>query len=175
MKYVALLRGINVGGHNKIKMEDLREMFSTLGFENVKTYIASGNVIFDGRKMNESNLAAKIKRAIEKRFSLNIEVMIRTISEIETLVKQNPFETKMSSDTSLYVVFLKEKLSDENTGNLTSHNNESEEFVVDGRNIFCLSKKGFIKGLLGKKYIDNQLKMPATARNWRTVNKITEF
>ena len=77
MKYVALLRGINVGGKNKLKMETLREICSGLGFENVKTYINSGNVIFDARRSENKKIAAKIAKAIEKEFSISISVMVR--------------------------------------------------------------------------------------------------
>ncbi len=172
MRYIALLRGINVGGHNKIKMEELREMFTSLGFENVKSYIASGNVAFDTRKTKDRTLISKIEKAIKSNFSLEIEVMIRTVSEIENVVSKNPFEKQFNDETNLFVVFLKEKLPDEKATLLTSHNNEFEIFEVHDRNIYCLSKKGFLKSLLGKKYIDNKLKTSATARNWRTVNKI---
>ena len=175
MRYIALLRGINVGGHNKIKMEELREMFASLGFENVKSYIASGNVAFDTRKTTDRALVTKLEKAIKSNFSLEIEVMIRTVSEIENVVRENPFEKEFNDETKLFVVFLKEELPEEKAALLTSHNNEFETFEVHGRNIYCLSKKGFIKSLLGKKYIDNKLKISATARNWRTVNKLLKL
>ncbi|MDQ3087961.1 MAG: DUF1697 domain-containing protein, partial [Acidobacteriota bacterium] len=83
MKYAAFLRGINVGGKNKIKMEILREVCSSLGFENVKTYINSGNVIFETAKINDKKLAAQVESAIEKEFALKIKVMVRTFEEIK--------------------------------------------------------------------------------------------
>ena len=175
MRYIALLRGINVGGHNKIKMDDLRSMFDSLGFSNVSTYIASGNVAFDARKAKDSSLIDKIENAITSNFGLEIDVMVRTIDEIEQVISANPFADMLSEETNLYLVFLKDKLADDKARDLISHNNEFETFVVNGRDIYCLSKKGFIKSILGKKYIDNKLKTPATARNWRTVNKIAKL
>lgn len=175
MRYVALLRGINVGGHNKIKMDELCEMFSSLGFTKIKSYIASGNVAFDTRKTKDSTLINKLEKAIKSTFSLEIEVMIRSIEEVEEIIIKNPFEAVQNDNTNLFVVFLKNELSEENAKDLVSHNNENEKFEVIGRDVYCLSKKGFIKSLLGKKYIDNKLKTPATARNWRTVNKIAEL
>jgi len=87
-KFVAFLRGINVGGHNKIKMETLRETFAALRYENVKTYINSGNVIFETIEADDNALAAKIERAIQTEFSLNIKVMVRAISEIEDIIQK---------------------------------------------------------------------------------------
>ena len=173
MRYVALFRGINVGGHNKIKMDELREMFGSLGFENVKSYIASGNVAFDTKKTKVSVLTDKIERAVKENFSLEIEVMLRTVVEIKAAIERNPFEKEHDDDhTKLFVVFLKDKLTKDKADLLESNNNENEKFAVTGREVFALSKKGFMGSLLGKKYIDNKLKTPATARNWRTVNKI---
>ncbi len=105
MKYVAFLRGINVGGHNKIKMETLREVFVALQFENVKTYINSGNVIFETVKTDNHKLAAKIESAIEKEFALKIKVMARTIAEIKEIIKNNPFAGQFENDKDLHVLF----------------------------------------------------------------------
>lgn len=174
-KYVAFLRGINVGGKNKIKMEILREMFAALGFENVKTYINSGNVIFETAEADDKKLAAKIEKAIEKEFSLNIRVMVRTIDEIEDIIKNNPFDGQFTSDRDLHVLFLDEELAAEKREMLLSNNNENEMFAVRNREIFCLLRVGFSDSLLGKDYIGKKLKTPATARNWRTVNKLLEF
>ncbi|NNF00061.1 MAG: DUF1697 domain-containing protein [Pyrinomonadaceae bacterium] len=175
MRYVALLRGINVGGHNKIKMDELRPMFESLGFENVKSYIASGNVAFDSRKTKDETIVNKLAKAIKEKFSLEIDVMIRTIEEVREAIKKNPFEKDHTDDTKLFLVFLKEPLPEEKAEMLLSHNNENERFFVNGRDIYALSKKGFMQSILAKKYIDNKLKTPATGRNWRTVNKIAEL
>lgn len=175
MKYVALLRGINVGGHNKIKMEELREMFSTLGFENIKSYINSGNVIFDARKTKNEILVTKIEKAIQKSFSLSIKVVVRESAEIKDLATKNPFKDKMSADNNLFVAFLSDELPSDKQELLLSNNNEFEQFAIVNQDVFCLSKKGFRDGLIGKKYIDNKLKTSATVRNWRTVNKLLDF
>ncbi len=175
MKYVAFLRGINVGGHNKIKMETLREMFAALRFENVKTYINSGNVIFETIEADDNVLAAKIERAIQAEFSLNIKVMVRTTSEIEGIIKNNPFDGQFTNDKDLHVLFLDEELPEDKRQLLLSNNNENEVFAVRNREIFCLLRVSVLDSLLGKDYVGKKLKMTATARNWRTVNKIAEF
>ncbi|MBA2737599.1 MAG: DUF1697 domain-containing protein [Pyrinomonadaceae bacterium] len=175
MKYAAFLRGINVGGKNKVKMETLREVFGALLFQNVKTYINSGNVIFETAKSDDRRLAAKIEKAIESEFSLVIKVMVRTIDEIEAVIKNNPFDGQFENDKDLHVLFLDEELAEEKRELLLSNNNENELFAVRNREIFCLLRVGFSDSLLGKDYIGKKLKTPATARNWRTVNKIVEL
>lgn len=174
MKYAAFLRGINVGGKTIIKMEALREVFSALGFENVKSYIQSGNVIFETRKTDDEKLAAKIEAAVEKEF-FKTPVMVRSIDEIKEAFENNPFANEEFEDKLFHLIFLAEKLSDEKAELLLSKSTENEKFAVRNREVFCLLRGGFSDSLLGKKYIDNKLKTPATARNWRTIRKILEL
>lgn len=176
MKYAAFLRGINVGGKNKIKMETLREVFSNaLQFQNVKTYINSGNVIFETLEMDDKKLAAKIEPAIEKQFALKIRVMVRTIDEIKSIIENNPFDGQFENERDLHVLFLDAELPAEKRELLLSNNNENERFAVGRREIFCLLRSGFSDSLMGKDYIGKKLKVQATARNWRTVNKVFEM
>ena len=175
MKYAAFLRGINVGGKNKIKMETLREVFSSLGFQTVKTYINSGNVIFETNKTTDKELAAKIEAAIEKQFGLNIKVMVRTIEEIKNIVETNPFAGQFETDKDLHVFFLDEELPPEKRDLLLSNNNENERYLVRNREIFCHLRVSVLDSLMGKDFIGKKLKVLATARNWRTVKKILEF
>lgn len=175
MKYVALLRGINVGGKNKVKMETLRAICTALGFENVKTYINSGNVIFETAKTSDKKLAAKIEEAIEKEFGLKIKVIVRTIDEIKALIETNPFAGQFENDKDVHVFFLDEEMPEEKTALLISNNSENENYAVLGREIFCHLRVSVLDSLMGKDYIGKKLKVSATARNWRTVNKILEF
>lgn len=175
MKYVALLRGINVGGKNKVKMETLREILVGGGFENVKTYINSGNVIFETVPTDELKLIEIIENAIKSEFLLKIKVMVRQIAEIENIVNNNPFEKQFENDKDLHVFFLDEELPIEKQELLLANNNENETYVVRNREIFCLLRISFLDSLMGKDYIGKKLKVSATARNWRTVGKILEF
>jgi uncharacterized protein (DUF1697 family) len=175
MKFVAFLRGINVGGKNMIKMETLREMFGALGYKNVKSYINSGNIVFETAKADDLKLAEKIGKAIEKEFSMTIGVMVRAMAEIEDILKNNPFEGKFENDKQVHVLFLNEELSKEKTDLLLSNNNKDEQFAVRGREIFHNSKIHTIDSLLGKDYVGKKLKTTGTARNWRTMNKIAEL
>jgi len=175
MKYVAFLRGINVGGKNKVKMETLREVFGSLGFENVKTYINSGNVIFETVATAGKELAAKIESAIEKEFALKIKVIVRKMSEIENIAANNPFAGQFENEKDLHVFFLDGELPADKRELLLSNNNKNEQFAVRNSEIFCLLCVGVLDSLMGKDYIGKKLKVSATARNWRTVNKILEL
>ncbi len=175
MKYVAFLRGINVGGKNKVKMETLREVCASLGFQNVKTYINSGNVIFETAKINDLELVENIEKAIEAEFALKIKVMVRSVAEIENIIKNNPFDGQFENNKDLHVFFLDDELSAEKRELLLSNNSETEMYAVICREIFCLLRASVLDSLMGKDYIGKKLKVSATARNWRTVNKILEF
>ncbi|MEZ5346713.1 MAG: DUF1697 domain-containing protein [Pyrinomonadaceae bacterium] len=172
MRYAALLRGINVGGNTKVKMETLREMCEALGFKNVKTYINSGNVAFDTRKSDNRKLAAKIVKAIEKEFAISISVMVRSLREIEQVIKNNPFAGEFESEKEMHVLFLEQEMPAEKIKQLLANNSEKERFSVIGPEIYCHLRNGVIDSILGKDYIGKKLKVAATARNWRTVNKI---
>ena len=175
MKFAAFLRGINVGGKNKIKMETLREVCASIGFQNVKTYINSGNIIFETPESDDKILAVNIEDAIEKEFGLKIKTLVRSIAEIEKISKNNPFNGQFENDKDLHVFFLDEELPHEKRDLLLSNNNENEQFAVRNQEIFCLLKISVLDSLIGKDYIAKKLKVSATARNWRTVNKILEL
>jgi uncharacterized protein (DUF1697 family) len=174
MKYVAFLRGINVGGKTIIKMEELRKVFASLGFTNVKTYIQSGNVVFESDKNDQAKLAEIIANAVESNF-FKTPIMIRSIDEIKQAIANNPFANEQFEDKLFHIVFLNEKLTDEKIEMLLSNNSEKEIFAVINREIYCLLRENVSGSLLGKKYIDNKLKVAATARNWRTIHKILEL
>ena len=175
MKYVAFLRGINIVGKNTVKMDDLRSIFATLGFKGVKTYINSGNVIFETRKTPRESLESKIKKALESNLSMDIKVMIRNIGEIVDLLDRNPFQTHESDGHEVFVVFLSGDLTVQNERQLLDQNCAAEEFAVSGPNVFCRVKKAYPDSLLGKMFIEKKLKAPSTIRNIRTVRKIAEL
>jgi len=175
MKYAAFLRGINVGGKNKVKMEDLRRIFTDAGFENVKTYINSGNIIFETGETDDKKLAEKIEQAIEKDLGLNIKTMVRSVAEIAETVEHNPFDGQFKDDKDLHVFFLDEALPAEKSELLLVNNHDGEKFAVRNREIYYLKLIPFSDSLMGQDYLAKKLKVSATARNWRTVNKMLEF
>lgn len=182
MKYVALLRGINVGGNNMIKMETLRATFASIGFGNVKSYINSGNLVFDCRSphvskgvLPDTELAKKVHDAILKEFGFDISVMVRSMPEIREIVANNPFEGQFESHKDVHVFFLNDKLTDEQRTFLLEQGNENEILAIFDRHIICLLKIHILDSSVGKGFIDKKLKVAATARNWRTVRAISEM
>lgn len=175
MKYVALLRGINVGGNNMIKMETLRATFSALGFKNVQSYINSGNLVFETGKADEGKLTKKIHDAIEKDFGFDISVMVRPSSTLVDLVKNNPFAGQFENDRYMYVFFLDDELARDKKDLLLAQGNDNEMFAIIGCHVLCLLKIHIADSAVGKGFIDKKLKIASTARNWRTVKTLAEM
>ncbi len=174
-RYIALLRGINVGGNTMIKMSELKRTFESLGFENIATYINSWNIAFDTRKTAEEKLIATVEKAIERDFEKKVAVMMRTQDEIRDILSRNPFEGQFESHKEMHVLFMNEAMPDDKRDLLIEKQTENERFEVDGREIFCHLRLGVADSLLGKGFIDKKLKVPITGRNWRTVEAIAEL
>lgn len=175
MRYIALLRGINVGGKTMIKMTELKAGFEALGFRNVVSYINSGNLAFDANETAEDKLVSKIEKAIEKDFGLQIQVMVRDRSAIENVLENNPFNGKFETHKEMHVLFMKGEMPEDKQKQLLEKNTVTEQFAIRGREIFALLKVGVAESVLGKGFIEKKLKVPVTARNWRTVQKIVDL
>ena len=175
MRYVALLRGINVGGNTMIKMEKLRKTFEALGFDNVASYINSGNLAFDSRKVSESKLIDKIETAIEKDFGRPVSVIVREQKEIDHILKNNPFDGEYGSHKEMHVLFLKSPVPNDKSTQITEAAFEGERYSINGREIYCHLPTGVADSLLTKGFIDKKLKLVFTGRNWRTVQKLAEM
>ncbi len=171
--YIAFLRGINVGGNAIIKMPDLAKVFSSLKFKNVRTYIASGNLLFETSELDAVALEAKIEKALHKSFKLEISVMLRTQNELEAILKRDPFGKKTKdADWKLYVVFLKDEPAVATKKALTGLSGELETYSVSGREVFCTIHKKHPKPTFSGNFVEKHLKTRATARNWNTVTKV---
>src|SRR3990172_6205559 len=110
IKYIAFLRGINVGGRKIVKMEELKKAFESLGLKNAKTFLASGNVLFDAQKTDLLSLGKRIEEGLKKKFGLEVNVILRTVREIQELADSNPFiKITVTPQTRLYVTFLSER------------------------------------------------------------------
>jgi uncharacterized protein (DUF1697 family) len=175
MRYVALLRGINIGGATMVKMEELRNIFEALGFKNVKTYINSGNVGFDCRRTSEAKLCGAIEMAIEEKFGRFFSVMVREQIDIGRILKNNPFEGEYATHKEMHVLFLKEQMLNEKSEQLMNAALAGERYFVGGREIYCHLPHGVADSLLTKGFIDKKLKVVFTGRNWRTVQKLAEI
>ncbi len=175
MRYVALLRGINVGGNTMIKMSELSAMFESLGYQNVKTYINSGNVGFDASKTAENRLAEMLENAIKERVGKKVSVMVRQQKDIDRVLANNPFDGEFESHKEMHVLFLSEEMSADKEKQLLGATPDGERYKCIGRELYCHLPKGVIDSLLGKSFLEKKLKLSATGRNWRTVQKLAEL
>lgn len=175
MRYIALLRGINVGGNTMISMAELTKSFVALGFENVVSYINSGNLAFDARKADERKLVARLEKAIEKDFGKKVSVMVREQAHIEQVIANNPYEGEFESHKEMHVLFLGGELDPAAKHLLANAVPTGERFSVVGREIYCHLPMGVADSYLGRGQFEKIVKIPVTARNWRTVQKLAEL
>jgi uncharacterized protein (DUF1697 family) len=171
--YVALLRGVNVVGSSVMKMEALRELCCGLRFQDVQTYVQSGNIIFRARETDEARLAKKIACAIEKQFGFRPEVMLRTPAELRAVVAANPFAKRKDIHPSkLLVSFLLQAPSAELRAKLKAIEPlSSEEIHLIGRELFIYFPTG-IGASKTRGVFDRLLKTTATGRNWNSVTRV---
>ncbi len=172
-RYVALLRGINLGGKTMIKMDELKAEFGRLGFENITSYINSGNLAFDARKVAEASLVDKLEQAIETRFGRAVDVMVREQKDIERIIAANPFEGQYESHKQMHVLFLKEPMPAEKVQQLYAATFPGERFEISGLELYYLLPGGVADSLLSKGFFEKKPRVSFTARNWRTVEKLS--
>jgi uncharacterized protein (DUF1697 family) len=174
--YIAMLRGINVSGHKPVKMDRLRASFEALGFTGVKTYVQSGNVVFKTTKTSETALAGKIAQKILADFGHAISVLIRTPSELDGILKRNPFVKQPGIDVArLYVTFLSQPAPGSATESLKPLAANAEQVFVSGREIYLHCPDGYGNTKISNNAIEKKLSRQATTRNWRTVNALFEL
>jgi uncharacterized protein (DUF1697 family) len=171
--YVALLRGINVGSHNRISMPDLRELVTATGAEDVRTYVQSGNVVF--RSSDKAAAAGQaIEKAIKKELGLDVAVMVRSGRQLAKVIEANPFP-KQSDHKRLLVMFLGKKPAAANVKKLAEAATGSEEFEVVGSEVYMHYPEGYGRSKFGGMWAEKQLGVPGTARNWRSVTTLAEM
>lgn len=171
-KFIALLRGINVSGQKLIKMSELKTLFEKTGFQNVETYIQSGNVIFSTKETSTEKLSVKISSAIKKHFEFDVQVIVVTPEEIEDALKKNPFIKKKKDTDKLYTIFLSSIPPKSNVEKLDSANYLPEEFKIVGKHIYLFVPNGYGKAKLNNNLFENKLKVFGTARNLKTLNAL---
>lgn len=175
MRYIALLRGINVGGNTMIKMADLRSCFEELGFTNVVSYVNSGNLAFDTTKTSDRKLSEKIEKAVEKIINKNVQVMVREQGSIKEVLEHNPFDGEYETHKQMHVLFLQNEIPNEKRDDVLSWQTDQERIAIRGREIYALLLGGVAESLIGRGLLERKLKIPMTARNWRTVEKLAEL
>lgn len=176
-KLISFLRGVNMTGHNSIKMADLSDLYKNLGFTGITTYIQSGNVIFSTPDNSAGNdIAAKIENGIHHRFGYNIPVMIRTITEMEVLFSSNPYLKEEKFDPAkMAVIFLHEKPTDDNIQNINEIDYPPDKFKIAGKEIFIFCPNGFGRTKLYTTFFEKKMSVKGTARNWKTIATIFDL
>ena len=170
--HVALLRGINVGGKNKVAMAVLREAFEKAGGKNVRTYIQSGNVVFDASSTVAKSIAPTIERELRERLGVRSPVITRSASEMLTAYENNPFD---EDEKSLSVGFCADKISPKAAAGLDPDRSPGDSFRVRGQEIYLHLPNGVARTKLTNAWFDAQLGTTTTFRNWRTVGKLVEM
>ena len=175
MKYIALLRGINVSGQKMIKMAELKKLFEALGFENVVTYLQSGNVVFDYKKISEDKLKNLIEKEIKNNYGFDVSIIIRTPGEIKKLLNKNPYDEGEENENKIYFVFLDAVPDKERIDKLMSTDYEPEKFVISGKEICFFCPNGYGRAKLNNNIFENKLKVVATTRNLKTVRELVRL
>jgi len=174
MTYVALLRGINVGGKNILPMKDLSRMFAAAGCTEVRTYIQSGNVIFEA-PAGAPGIAEAIQADIEKRFGFRIPVILRNSRQLLKTIRDNPFLAAVEDQRWLHVYFLAHSPNARAIAGLDPLRSAPDAFHVLGQAIYLHVPNGMARTKLTNAYFDSKLSTTCTARNWATVLKLSEM
>ncbi len=174
ISYVSLLRGINVSGHNMIKMAELKALCESLGLTNVSTYIQSGNVVYQTNRSDPVTIGTSIERAIEKKFGFLVTVITRRPAELARVITACPFlGAEKIEENRLYVTFLKTKAEAALVKSLElAAAKSTHRHKIAGTEVYLYCPNGYGKTLLSNTFFEKQLKVRATTRNWKTVNTL---
>ncbi|TMV50762.1 DUF1697 domain-containing protein [Paenibacillus mesophilus] len=174
--YIALLRGINVNGQKLIKMDHLKSIFESMPVSRVRTYIQSGNVLFEVEDRGTDQIRESIESKLKDALGYKVDVVVRTKDELELTVADNPFEEDGAPDDGkIYVSFLSEKPTAEALRVLASFQSDVDEYRVAGREVYIRCRGQYGKSLFSNNFLEKKLGVIATTRNWQTVNKLVSM
>jgi len=174
MIYISILRGINVSGQKSIKMADLKVLYENLGFTDVQTYIQSGNVIFGATETDCRKLISAIENAIQKKYDFDVPVQIRTKEEFKKVIDNLPFKGERELNR-LLVTFLSETPTNIPIEEIEKLKAKDDEIVFKDQAIYLYVPEGYGKSKLDNNTLERKLKVKATTRNWKTINKLYEM
>ncbi len=174
--YLALLRGINVGGRNKIKMADLRALIAQLGLQDVMTYIQSGNLLFRSEILSEEKLRRAIEQKIREVYQYEVKALVIPFSEWEHAYQNNPFlDAQDKALKFLHLSYLGEIPDKEKYQTLAQTVSGEDEIALGRRCIYLFAPGSYARSTFTNDYIEKKLGLRATTRNWRTVGKLVEL
>jgi len=171
-RYVVLLRGINVGGHNRIAMGRLRELCDDLGYPDAVTHLQSGNAVLAGRTRKPAGLAQAIEKKIASDLDLTVRVIVRTRDELAAVIDRNPMPGRTSDPAKLHVTFLSESPDPARISKIDPAAYAPDEFQVVEREIYLWYPNGAGRTKLGNDFWEKRLGVAGTARNWNTVTAL---
>ena len=172
--HIVLLRGINIGPRNRIAMPALREALEEAGFDNVRTYVQSGNVVLESTAKPDE-VQRKVEALIEKEFGLEIAVVVRTKAQLAAVVKKNPLGKVAKNPKTYQVTFLAKKLPAKAVSALEEAATQDEQLVVAGREVYAWHPEGVARSKLWAKLAGQGLGVTGTSRNWTTVEALLEL
>lgn len=170
--HVALLRGINLGGKNTVPMADLRAWVEAAGGEAVRTYVQSGNVLFDASLADAPGIATAITGQIKERLGHSVPVVLLTAVELRQIARSNPYLAEGAPENELHVMLLSAAPAPERVAKLDPDRSPPDRFTVAGRAVYHHAPNGVARSKLTNAYLDRVLGVTSTARNWRTVGKL---
>tara|TARA_R110000744_G_scaffold5802_1_gene20515 strand:+ start:535 stop:1083 length:549 start_codon:yes stop_codon:yes gene_type:complete len=174
--YVAFLRGINVSGKRKVPMAELRAMCKKLSLQDVKTYIQSGNIVFKSSIAQTNDVAILLHNEIQKHFNFDVPVIVKTIEDLSQIIEKNPFNSQEDiSANKIYFVLLNSLPANELLEKLSEETFENEAYAVVDDCVYLKCSLGYGKAKLNNNLIERKLKVLATTRNYRTMNKMLEI
>ncbi len=174
--YIAFLRGINVSGQKKIKMADLRLQIEELGFAQVQTYIQSGNLLFQSDLKDTTALAEKIQAKILADYDFEVPVLVLPAAAIKNILDRNPFASDPEKDPKYWYVSLLYRVpTAADIAHLGEVDYSPEIYVIEGQTLYFYAANGYGRAKMNNNLFEKKLKVSATTRNWRTMNKIWEM
>ncbi|MCE6991733.1 DUF1697 domain-containing protein [Dyadobacter sp. CY323] len=174
--YIAILRGINVSGSNMLKMPVLQKLLGDAGFEDVKTYIQSGNVIFNYKASETEKLARLIEKELNDQLKMTVPVIVLDLETVRKVFEHNPFlKSRNEENANLHVTFLSDSPDLEKVSKIETEKYLPDEFIFSGNAIYLFCPDGYGKTKLNNNFFENKLKQKATTRNWKTVTELVRL
>ena len=173
--WVALLRGVNVGGHRKVPMAELRDALASLGLEDVRTYIQSGNAVFRAGRQGRTELTSRIEDALDRTFGFPVSVMLRSAEEMDRVVEHGPFLGEGADPSRLHVAFLASAPSGKVAEDFASFRIGSDELRLAGSEAYLHCPEGMARSKLTPAFLERAMGTPSTVRNWRTTVALREM
>jgi uncharacterized protein (DUF1697 family) len=174
--FVSLLRGINVGGNNKVPMNELKTLYASLGFKNVVTYIQSGNVVCSADVEDMAQVSRQIEDAFAQKFGFRVNTIVRTKDELEAIIANNPFQNQPEKESKwVLVLFLASRPEKTSLEDLQKAYSGPEEYYLIGQELYIYYPEGMGRSKFTLPLIEKKLKTSGTGRNWNTVLQLQKM